>query len=346
MVLLGLAAEFLRRPDVLLLDEPTSNLGLEARRGLFDAVASWPGMLVMVSHDRALLELADQIADLRDGALRWYGGNLAAYEDALAGEQEAAARRVRVAESDVRRQQRELGEARIKLDRRQRYGRKMWAGKREPKVVMGERKRQAQVSAGKHRIMQAEKVTGARERLTAAAEAIRDDTEIRLDLPETVVPGGRDVVTLSDTELRFGGRVTLRVRGPERIALVGANGAGKTTLLRTMAGTLGPVSGLVKLSVPARHLPQRLDLLDDQLTVAQRGQVRPAGVRKPDPGQAGPVPAAAAGAARRRTTRAQCAAASRALRSYPGALVVARRAVPARHRLTRWSPARSTSSPV
>ena len=268
-VLLGLAAHVLRRPDVLLLDEPTNNLDVGARSRLFDAVASWTGLLVLVSHDRALLQLADQIADLRDGAVRWYGGNLAAYEDALAGEQDAAERRVRVAESDLRRQQRELSEARIKLDRRKRYGQKMWDSKREPKVVMGERKRQAQVSAGKHRIMQAGKVAAARDRLSGAAEAVRDDAKIRLDLPETVVPSGRDVLALSDTELRFGGRVTLQVQGPERIALVGANGAGKTTLLRTIAGTLSPVSGLVRLCVPARHLPQRLDLLEDQLTLAQ-----------------------------------------------------------------------------
>ena len=268
-VLLGLAAQIVRRPDVLLLDEPTNNLDLGARRRLFDAVASWTGMMVMVSHDRALLQLADQIADLRAGEIRWYGGNLAAYEDAVAGEQQAAERRVRAAESDLRRQQRELSDARIKLDRRQRYGRKMWASKREPKAVMGERKRQAQVSAGKHRIMQAGKVTAARDRLAGAAEAIRDDAEIRLDLRATAVPGGRSVITLADAELRFGGRVTLDVRGPERIALAGANGAGKTTLLRTIAGSLGPVSGLVRLNVPARYLPQRLDLLDDQLTVAQ-----------------------------------------------------------------------------
>jgi ATPase subunit of ABC transporter with duplicated ATPase domains len=269
VVLMGLAAQIVRRPDVLLLDEPTNNLDLGARRRLSDVVASWTGMMVMVSHDRALLQLADQIADLRAGEIRWYGGNLAAYEDAVAGEQQAAERRVRAAESDLRRQQRELSEARIKLDRRQRFGRKMWASKREPKAVMGERKRQAQVSAGKHRIMQAGKVTAARDRLAGAAEAIRDDAEIRLDLRATAVPGGRSVITLADAELRFGGRVTLDVRGPERIALAGANGAGKTTLLRTVAGSLGPASGLVRLNVPARYLPQRLDLLDDQLTVAQ-----------------------------------------------------------------------------
>ena len=149
-ILLGLAAHLLRRPDVLLLDEPTNNLDLDARRRLYDAVAAWTGVLVTISHDRELLELVDQIADLRDGDVHWYGGNLTAYEEAVAVEQDAAARAVRAAESDVRRQQRELIEARTKLDRRQRYGQKMWDNKREPKIVMAARKRQAQQSAGKH----------------------------------------------------------------------------------------------------------------------------------------------------------------------------------------------------
>ncbi|MFD5455045.1 ATP-binding cassette domain-containing protein, partial [Streptomyces olivaceus] len=64
-VLLRLAALLLRRPDVLLLDEPTNNLDVYARRRLYAAVESWPGVLVVVSHDRELLELVDQIADAR-----------------------------------------------------------------------------------------------------------------------------------------------------------------------------------------------------------------------------------------------------------------------------------------
>jgi ATPase subunit of ABC transporter with duplicated ATPase domains len=59
----------------------------------------------------------------------------------------------------------------------------------------------------------------------------------------------------------------LDVRGPERIALVGANGAGKTTLLRTLVGELAPVAGEVEPAVPLRYLPQRLDVLDDSSSV-------------------------------------------------------------------------------
>src|SRR5215470_3141763 len=70
-VLLGLAAQFLRRPGVLLLDEPTNNLDLVARHRLYDAVGSWRGTMVIVSHDRDLLDMVDQIGELRAGQVRW-----------------------------------------------------------------------------------------------------------------------------------------------------------------------------------------------------------------------------------------------------------------------------------
>lgn len=223
-VLLALAGQLLRRPEVLLLDEPTNNLDLNARRALYDAVASWRGVLVVVSHDRALLELADATVELYRGGARCYGGNLTAYEEAVAAEQDAARRTVRTAEGDLRLQRRELAEARVKLDRRLRYGKKMWETKREPKVVMGERKRQAQVAAGKYRNLHLDRVKQAEDRLTETEGTVRDDVEIRIDLPLTSVPARRTVMAFTEVRPCFGPAATLRVRGPERIALVGANG--------------------------------------------------------------------------------------------------------------------------
>ncbi|MDX3098960.1 ABC-F family ATP-binding cassette domain-containing protein [Streptomyces sp. ME01-24h] len=267
-VLLRLAALLLRRPDVLLLDEPTNNLDLRARRRLHEAVAGRHGVLLIVSHDRELLGHVDRIAELRDGGVRWYGGGIDTYEEALAVEQEAAERMLRVAESDVRRQKRELADAHVKLARRVRYGQKMYDSKREPRAVMKLRKRGAQVSAGKHRVLHTERLAEAKERLDEAVEAVRDDDEIRVDLPHTAVPAGRTVLTLRALRTAYGAPVgDLELRGPERIALVGRNGAGKTTLLRTITGELPPAEGEAWAHVPLRLLPQRLDVLDDELSV-------------------------------------------------------------------------------
>jgi ATPase subunit of ABC transporter with duplicated ATPase domains len=272
-VLLRLTALLLRRPDVLLLDEPTNNLDVFARRRLYDTVAAWAGgsrIMIMVSHDRELLELADRIADLRSGEVTWYGGNLTDYEEALAAEQEAAQRTVRAAEADVRRQKRELADAQVKLAKRKKYGQKMNEQKREPKIVMGLRKNAAEQSAGKHRAMHQERLAEARGRLDEAELALREDDEIRVDLPATEVPPGRTVFTLENLRPVHGAGLegVFEVRGPERVALVGRNGSGKTTLLRTLAGELAPAAGEAVAHVPARFLPQRLDILDDELSVA------------------------------------------------------------------------------
>jgi ATPase subunit of ABC transporter with duplicated ATPase domains len=270
-VLLRLAALLLERPGVLLLDEPTNNLDLFARRRLYEAVDSWrSGVLVVVSHDRDLLERMDRIAELRSGSVSWYGGGWSAYEEALATQQEAAGRMLRAAEADVRRQKRELEETQIKLARRQRHSKKMDAQRRAPRIVAGERKRAAQESAGKLRGLQEDRLNEARERREEAADAIRNDAEIRVSLPHTAVPAGRTVLSLHELRLQFGTLHdgNLQVHGPERIALAGRNGAGKTTLLRTLTGELAPLSGEAKTFVPLRFLPQRLDVPDEELSVA------------------------------------------------------------------------------
>ena len=264
-VLLALAGMLLAEPDVLLLDEPTNNLDRRARGLLTEAVRRWRGPLILVSHDRELLETVDDIAELRDGELRVFGGTYSAYVEALAIEQDAAQRAVRSAEGDLKRQQRELAEMRIKLDRRQRFA-KSQAGN-VPPIVAGAKKRAAQVSAGKLKGGHEGDVAEARSRLEEAEELVRDDDVIRIDLRHTAIPAGRDVLLLDDVVLRHGARVDAHLRGPDRIAVVGPNGSGKTTLIDTVVGAIPAVAGRVDLRVPTRLLPQRLTVLNDADTV-------------------------------------------------------------------------------
>ena len=97
VVCLGLAAQLLKRPDVLLLDEPTNNLDRDGRERLTAVVRGFAGCVVVVSHDRALLDEMDRIAALHHGEIRWYGGTYTAYERAVRGEREVAERQVRSA---------------------------------------------------------------------------------------------------------------------------------------------------------------------------------------------------------------------------------------------------------
>jgi ATPase subunit of ABC transporter with duplicated ATPase domains len=247
-VLTGVAGLLVRRAAVTLLDEPTNNLDRPARDTLYQAVRTWPGVLIVVSHDRELLECIDAIVELRDATTRTFGGTFSAYEAALAAEQEAAARMVRAAEGDLKRERRQQIEAQTKLDRRARAGRKAAANKAFDKATAQYMQRRAEVSSGKLHGIHADRVEAARSALDAADAEVRDDDRIRIDLPSTAVPNGRTVLELDG----------LVVRGPERIALRGRNGSGKTTWLRRIA----PVA-----AVPVGFLPQRLDLLDPAVSV-------------------------------------------------------------------------------
>lgn len=272
---LGLARELLRRPDILLLDEPTNNLDTAARERLDAALDDYAGLLLVVSHDRSLLDRMDRIAELRDGRITVYGGNFRSYESAVDEAQRAAADAVRNAGHQLKREKRQRQQARERADRKAGNAKRTLSDAGLPKILAGAMKRRAQETAGRGDGVHARRVDDARRRLDDAERALRDDDTLVLDLPDTSVPSGRTLLYASGVRVSRGGRavlddVELTVRGPERIALTGPNGAGKTTLLRVLTGGIEPEEGDVHVATErVAYLSQRLDLLDDDRSVAE-----------------------------------------------------------------------------
>ncbi|WP_328660862.1 ABC-F family ATP-binding cassette domain-containing protein [Streptomyces sp. NBC_00334] len=277
VVSLGLAAQLLKRPDVLLLDEPTNNLDVDARGRLHDVLGDYHGCLLLVSHDRELLDRMERIAELDRGELRFHGGNFTEYEEAVRSEREVAEKNVRNAEQELKREKRELQQARERADRRASNAARNLKSAGLPRIFAGNMKRGAQESAGRAGQTHANRVGEARARLDEAERSLREEERIALDLPETRVPAGRTLFLGEGLRVRLGDRdlfgaqgVDLTVRGPERIALTGANGAGKSTLLRLVHGGLEPEGGGIRRADGrVAYLSQRLDLLDDERTVAE-----------------------------------------------------------------------------
>lgn len=277
IISLGLAAQLLKRPDILLLDEPTNNLDLDARRKLYGVLEDWSGCLLLVSHDRELLDRMDRIAELDRGDLRYHGGNFTQYEAAVKAEQEVAERNVRSAEQEVKREKREMQQARERAARRAGNAARNLGSAGLPKIFAGTMKRNAQESAGKANETHAARVNDAKNRLDEAERSLRDDQKIALILPGTNVPAGRTMFHGEHIQVRYGDRnvfagdgVDLTIRGPERIALTGGNGTGKSTLLRVLNGDLTPDSGVLKRAEGRiAYLSQRLDLLDLDRTIAE-----------------------------------------------------------------------------
>lgn len=255
LVLTSVLGLMLRRPAVLLLDEPTNNLDARARRRLAAILGEFRGVLVVVSHDRELLARMDSIGELRRGRLTWYGGALEDYEQVVAAEQRAAEQAISTARAQERRQRRELVEQQTKQARRDRRGR--GRAENQAPIIAHAEKRRAQETAGRLAAVHQDRLAEARESVEEAEQRLRDDDEIRIDLPDTRVPARREVLRADGLASAHGAAsLDLTLRGPERVALTGPNGVGKTSLLRCLTGEEDPVGGTGEILVPHRMLAQ------------------------------------------------------------------------------------------
>jgi len=234
----ALAATLFSAPDLLLLDEPTNYLDLEGTLWLEDHLANYPRTVIVISHDRDLLETSvDQILHLDRGKLTLYKGSYSSFE-----EQRAA---------------RELLDA--KHAKRQADERKRLQAFVDRFKAKASKARQAQ-----SRVKMLERMK------PVTALVTQDVHEITFPQPEKML--SPPIIAVDNVSVGYDpkqpvlNRVTLRIDTDDRIALLGANGNGKSTLVKLLAGRLSPFSGKItradKLSVGyfAQHQVDELDL--------------------------------------------------------------------------------------
>jgi ATP-binding cassette subfamily F protein 3 len=214
--LVALAACLVRRPDLLLLDEPEAHLDIRRRTRLEQLLADLPGAVVMVSHDRYLLdETVDEIAELEGGRVRIWQGDYSAY--ALERELELARRRQAYVT-----QQQEIARLEESIRRF-----KDWASRvPDERHIRQARNKQRQI-----------------DRMEKVERPVLERRRMALSL-RSAVRGGERVVELREVEFDpVLACVDLTVMRGERIGVIGANGAGKTVLLRLLCGELQPTAG-------------------------------------------------------------------------------------------------------
>ena len=204
---IALARLLLQKPDVLLLDEPTNHLDIEARNWLEEYLCSYPGSVILVSHDRFFMDsVCSRIAEVWNLTIADYHCNYSRY--LIQRDERVTALR------DAKRRQDEEVEKTEDFIRRFRY-------------------QANKASLVQSRIKQLEKV----ERIVLPPER----RKIRFHFPQAP-KSGKNVIELKEVTRSFGdhvvlNRIDLMVEKGERIALVGHNGAGKSTLMALLAGS-------------------------------------------------------------------------------------------------------------
>jgi ATP-binding cassette, subfamily F, member 3 len=235
----ALAATLFAAPDLLLLDEPTNYLDLEGTLWLEDHLANYPRTVIVISHDRDLLETSvDQILHLDRGKLTLYRGSYSSFEEQRATREMLDAKHARRQEAERKRLQAFVDRFKAKASK---------ARQAQSRVKMLERMK------------------------PVAALVTQDVQEISFPHPDKML--SPPIIAVDNVSVGYDpdnpvlNRVTLRVDSDDRIALLGANGNGKSTLVKLLAGRLKPFSGKTtradKLAV-AYFAQHQLDELNEE----------------------------------------------------------------------------------
>jgi ATP-binding cassette, subfamily F, member 3 len=234
----ALAATLFAAPDLLLLDEPTNYLDLEGTLWLEDHLANYPRTVVVISHDRDLLDTSvDQILHLERGKLTLYRGSYSSFEEQRAARELLDAKQAKRQEAERQRLQAFVDRFKAKASK---------ARQAQSRVKMLERMRPV---------------------TALVREEVR---EISFPAPEKIL--SPPIIAVDNVSVGYDPaspvlrRVTLRIDNDDRIALLGANGNGKSTLVKLLADRLKPFSGAItraeKLAI-AYFAQHQLDELNE-----------------------------------------------------------------------------------
>lgn len=260
--------------DFLILDEPTNHLDGPSRHALMQQLQNWTRGLVVISHDRALLQQMARIVELSSLGLRSYGGNYAFYQQAKAQETAAAAQKLERLKVERKREELALRDQREKLEKRQSRGDRRGKEANQAKILLGRQKGRSEASAGKLHKQQLEARAQLSQQVQEAAKHLEAATHIAMHSGSLTTTTAQKVAALTEVTLPFVtppfDQITLAISGGQRIGVVGPNGCGKSTLLKVLAGLLPPISGLREAWAKMAYLDQQFSSLDPHQTILEQ----------------------------------------------------------------------------
>lgn len=233
-----------RVEGLLILDEPTNNLDREARALIARLVESYTGPLLVISHDRELLNYVDVIWELSNQGLSIYGGNWSFYSERKVAERDLQREKIDRARRVKKKLEREHHEKLESQEKRMRQGERIAARGGMPRILIGGLKRRAEETHGKIHAHEEKRVEMAQEDFQVLLAQEKNEYRLGLDLPETSVPEGKLIFETHALNLQFVSQtrhlwshpLTVTMKGPRRWALSGRNGVGKSTFIRVLLG--------------------------------------------------------------------------------------------------------------
>lgn len=269
-----LAGIQINQPNIILLDEPTNHLDLEGRKLLYDLIEKISATVVIVSHDRALLNLVDTIFELSNQGIAAYGGNYDFYAEQKEIEDEALQNDIHAKERALKKakeKERETIERKQKLDAR---GKQKQEKSGVARIMINTLRNNAEKNTSRLKSVHAEKISGISEDLRDLRSSVRNSDQMKVNFNDSGLHSGKVLITAKDINFSYGEdkiwkeNLDIEIRSGDRISIKGSNGSGKTTLIKLLLGKIQPSVGNINIAeFNSIYIDQEYSLIDNEQTL-------------------------------------------------------------------------------
>ena len=274
-----LAGILIHKPELVLLDEPSNHLDTAGRQLLYDFVRDTTTTLLVISHDRKLLNLFNSVCELSKHGITAYDGDYDFYTEQKNAEQAALSNDIKNKEKALRKakeKERESAERQQKLDAR---GKKKQEKAGVARIMMNTLRDKAENSTSKMKNVHLEKIGGISQELKELRSTIPDIDKMKFGFDDSSLHKGKILFNAIGINFSYGSlplwaeSLNIQITSGERIAIKGINGSGKTTLVKMITNQLKPQTGATYIAEnKSVYIDQDYSLIRNGLTVYEQAE--------------------------------------------------------------------------
>lgn len=278
---LFLAGIAIHQPQIVLLDEPSNHLDKKNREKLNSLILNSKTTMLIVSHDRKLLNTLDVIMEMENDKISHYGGNYAFYKAQKELMIQSLQQKIEEQEKNLRKTKKLAIQTIERKQKHESRGKKSGIKQGLPKIVLNQLESNAGASAAKLKNTHAEKQSKIKTELDNLRQHLPDQRTLLTDLKSGNLHNGKVIISAKSINYQYPSAqsfvwknsLDVEIVSGERVVIHGDNGSGKSTLLKIVLGEMEPTQGEIrKADFSHIYIDQEYSLLDLNLTVFEQAE--------------------------------------------------------------------------
>ena len=259
--LLRLASIFFRQENhLIVLDEPSNHLDTENKKWLKKKISATAAGVLLISHDRTLLNQCDRILELSNLGLRSFEGSFDQYLENVQIEDAANLRNYEFLKSQKKKLEKKLKQQHSQQQQREAKGKRAADKRGLDKITRKAKIQQSQASEGSSRESLKNRIEAAQSKQSEAFASVKQESDLVFDFDGAANHAAKVVIKIDNLSYGYGSSKlvfdswTKNLTGNQRVRLKGVNGSGKSTLVKILIGALKPQAGFAEIMLPKKEV--------------------------------------------------------------------------------------------